>query len=179
MQPVSAMPKSHASRKPRGSIAETVARDAAVTPAGSRPGRRAEEGSLRDRLAAFFQSGQNASDRKLAAMFGASVGSISVYRSQLKKLGIGVASPPGTRGGGRRRTPEAGTGEPAGRQRAGTAPIDPAAGNAAPSLAEIDQVLVQNIETELALIAERHPDLERPVANVQQTIRLLLKLHRR
>src|SRR5277367_5714100 len=53
--------------------------------------------SLRDRLAEFFRSGQNASDRDLAALFGASVGSISVYRCQLKKLGIGVASPPGAR----------------------------------------------------------------------------------
>ncbi|MBV8165329.1 MAG: hypothetical protein JO021_00960, partial [Alphaproteobacteria bacterium] len=46
------------------------------------------------------------------------------------------------------------------------------------SLAEIDQVLVQNIETELGLIVERHPDLARAAANVQQTVRLLLKLHR-
>src|SRR5258706_102276 len=49
--------------------------------------------SLRDRLAQYFRSGQNASDRELAALFGASVGSISVYRCQLKKQGVGVASP--------------------------------------------------------------------------------------
>ena len=45
-------------------------------------------------------------------------------------------------------------------------------------MGEIDQVLMQNIETELGLIVERYPDLARPVANVQQTVRLLLKLHR-
>src|SRR5581483_5269805 len=57
--------------------------------------------SLRDRLAAHFRAGHNASDRELAALFGASVGSISVYRCQLKKIGIGLASPP------RQRAPRA------------------------------------------------------------------------
>lgn len=178
MQSMSAMPKSHATRKSRGQAVEAGARDV-EPPAATRPGRRPEEGSLRDRLAAFFQSGQNASDRKLAAMFGASVGSISVYRSQLKKLGIGLPSPPGTRGGGRRRAAESGAADAATRRRAEPAALEPVPGVTTPSLAEIDQVLIQNIETELALIAERHPDLARPVANVQQTIRLLLKLHRR
>jgi hypothetical protein len=151
------------------------------------PGR---QPSLRDRLAQYFRSGQNASDRELAAMFGASVGSISVYRCQLKKLGVGVASPSGAA----RPTAEAKRGAAkaskrsraaAGEGRKPTAASALAAEQAAAraggnplSLAEIDQVLVQNIETELGLIVERHPELARAAANVQQTVRLLLKLHR-
>lgn len=152
--------------------------------------------SLRDRLAQYFRSGQNASDRELAALFGASVGSISVYRCQLKKLGVGVASPQGARqnAAGKR---SGGKSAKRGRAAAGIgAAVESArkaaasGGAASPeqamarlagnplSLAEIDQVLVQNIETELGLIVERHPDLARAAANVQQTVRLLLKLHR-
>jgi hypothetical protein len=147
--------------------------------------------SLRDRLAEFFRSGQNASDRELAALLGASVGSISVYRCQLKKLGIGVASPPGARlaaagkrerrtGGGAkpgRPAKRTGLGKPAKPRPTATAAM-PRMDAGALSLAEIDQVLIQNLETELGLIVERFPELARPVANIQQTVRLLLKLHR-
>jgi hypothetical protein len=146
--------------------------------------------SLRDRLAEFFRAGQNASDRELAALFGASVGSISVYRCQLKKLGIGVASPPAVRAGAKaerraggrklaalaKRAPGAAAAKGMARRRGGAA--EHRGEGDALSLGEIDQVLVQNIETELGLIVERYPDLARPVANVQQTVRLLLKLHR-
>ncbi len=146
--------------------------------------------SLRDRLAQYFRSGQNASDRELAALFGASVGSISVYRCQLKKQGVGVASPSGARPDA---APKRSAGKPAKRGRAAAAdarkPAPAASALAAEqaaaraggnplSLAEIDHVLVQHIETELGLIVERHPDLARAAANVQQTVRLLLKLHR-
>jgi hypothetical protein len=156
------------------------------------PRRAAQEPSLRDRLADYFRAGHNASDRELAALFGASVGSISVYRCQLKKLGVAVASPPAPRGAGakRDRRPTAGSAAPA---RAAAAGIARLAGKGLPrrsadavarlesgalSLVEIDQVLIQNIETELGLIVERYPELARAVANVQQTVRLLLKLHR-
>ncbi|MEJ0071264.1 MAG: hypothetical protein WDO24_23770 [Pseudomonadota bacterium] len=56
--------------------------------------------------------------------------------------------------------------------------VAPRAETSVLSLAEIDQVLIQNLETELSLIVERYPELARPVANIQQTVRLLLKLHR-
>lgn len=149
--------------------------------------------SLRDRLAQYFRSGQNASDRELAAMFGASVGSISVYRCQLKKQGVGVASPSGSRPAAAKRaakpakrTRERASGGTDAARKAASAAVAALAGEStvarlggnALSLAEIDQVLVQNIETELGLIVERHPDLARAAANVQQTVRLLLKLHR-
>jgi hypothetical protein len=157
------------------------------------PRRTAQEPSLRDRLADYFRAGHNASDRELAALFGASVGSISVYRCQLKKLGVAVASPPAPRGAGpkRDRRPTAGSAAPARPAAAGG--IGRLAGKGLPrrsadavarlesgalSLVEIDQVLIQNIETELGLIVERYPELARAVANVQQTVRLLLKLHR-
>jgi hypothetical protein len=145
--------------------------------------------SLRDRLAQYFRSGQNASDRELAAMFGASVGSISVYRCQLKKQGVGVASPSGTRAAPgtkrsraksakRARASAVAVAAEAARKATPAAEVASRAGGNPLSLAEIDQVLVQNIETELGLIVERHPELARAVANVQQTVRLLLKLHR-
>jgi len=158
--------------------------------------------SLRDRLADYFRSGQNASDRELAALFGASVGSISVYRCQLKKLGIGVASPLGSRAalaGKRERRPStpakagrpskrsgggvgailAGSGK-SGKPRGGAGSTGQSAGRGRSntlSLAEIDQVLMQNLDTELGQIEQRYPELARPVANIQQTVRLLLKLH--
>lgn len=165
--------------------------------------RAAPSPSLRDRLADYFRSGQNASDRELAALFGASVGSISVYRCQLKKLGIGVASPAGSRAvmaAKRTRRPAAATkaGRPSKRSGAGLGGTVPGRGkggkshggagvfgqsaarsnSGALSLAEIDQVLIQNLETELGLIEGRYPELARPVANIQQTVRLLLRLHR-
>jgi len=161
---------------------------AAETPARSAPP------SLRDRLADYFRSGQNASDRELAALFGASVGSISVYRCQLKKLGIGVASPAGTRAAmAAKRDRRSGPGAKPGRAKRGAAKgaavarasTRPVAQSTPPrldsghlSLVEIDQVLMQNLETELGLIVERYPELARAVANIQQTVRLLLKLHR-
>jgi hypothetical protein len=170
----------------------------AVIASAEAAARAAPPQSLRDRLADYFRAGQNASDRELAALFGASVGSISVYRCQLKKLGIGVASPTGSRtaaAGKRNRRPNAPTkaGRPSkrggslpgrgkgGKSRDGTGVLAASAAriNAGSlSLAEIDQVLIQNLETELGLIEERYPELARPVANIQQTVRLLLKLHR-
>jgi len=153
--------------------------------------------SLRDRLADYFRSGQNASDRELAALFGASVGSISVYRCQLKKLGIGVASPLGSRAARsgkreRRQNTPAKPGRPSkrsggvgvilagggksGKSRGGAAAAGRGRSNTL-SLAEIDQVLMQNLDTELGQIEQRYPELARPVANIQQTVRLLLKLH--
>jgi hypothetical protein len=120
--------------------------------------------SLRDRLAEFFRAGHNGSDRELAARFGASVGSISVYRCQLKKLGVGVASPPVARGAVGRA-----------RRRAAALPLAPVSDASAVNIAEIDQVLVQSIESELALIVTRYPDLSGPVANVQRTVKLLQK----
>jgi len=143
--------------------------------------------SLRDRLAEFFRAGRNGSDRELAAMFGASVGSISVYRCQLKKLGVGVASPPAIRVAGNkdrrvgsRKAPGLGKRAASGgtSARGSSKGAPPQGDSGALSMGEIDQVLMQNIETELGLIVERYPDLARPVANVQQTVRLLLKLHR-
>jgi len=175
---------------------------AAAAAEASAPARAASPPSLRDRLADYFRAGQNASDRELAALFGASVGSISVYRCQLKKIGIGVASPAGSRAmatkRNRRPTAAAKPGRPAkrgsaglagsvpgggkgGKSRGGAGSLGPSAARSssgALSLAEIDQVLIQNLETELGLIEERYPELARPVANIQQTVRLLLKLHR-
>jgi hypothetical protein len=171
--------------------------DESFESAAAAPSAAAPSPSLRDRLADYFRAGQNASDRELAALFGASVGSISVYRCQLKKLGIGVASPPGSRTamaakrGQRAAAAKAGGpskrgGAPSARGKAaksrgaaGAAASSAAqAGSGALSLAEIDQVLIQNLETELGLIEGRYPELARPVANIQQTVRLLLKLHR-
>ena len=145
--------------------------DAGVAPEtpGRATGARAgdHKPSLRDRLAEFFRAGNNGSDRELAARFGASVGSISVYRCQLKKLGVGVASPPVARGAVGRA-----------RRRPAAASVAPAPDANGLNLAEIDQVLVQNIETELALIVARYPDLAGPVANVQRTVELLQKFRR-
>src|SRR5260221_7514140 len=123
-----------------------------------------KEPSLRERLKQYFLSGQNGSDRELAALFGASVGSISVYRCQLKKLGVGMASPPAPRSIAAGKKPE----RPRARAKSGKAkPATPAAaggghdrdaGRAAPkgrgrseinlnrsglSLGENDQVLVR------------------------------------
>jgi hypothetical protein len=171
----------------------------AVIASAEAAARAAPPQSLRDRLADYFRAGQNASDRELAALFGASVGSISVYRCQLKKLGIGVASPTGSRtamAAKRNRRPSAATkaGRPSkrggaslpsrgkgGKSSGGAGALAPSAARVntgSLSLAEIDQVLIQNLETELGLIEERYPELARPVANIQQTVRLLLKLHR-
>jgi len=161
-----------------GFAAEAAAVGADPVPGGlgqPKPAARStQEPSLRDRLAEFFRSGHNGSDRELAARFGASVGSISVYRCQLKKLGVGVASPPVARGAGASLDTRAGSTR---QRRRGDAAND--GRSAAPlNVAEIDHVLVQNIETELGLIVERYPDLAAPVANVQQTLRLLHKLRR-
>lgn len=165
-------------------------------------GRPAGTPSLRNRLAQFFNSGQNASDRELAVMFGTSTGSISVYRCHLKKLGVGLPSPDDTRrrGGSRREPPsESGTlgtrrgpktaeaaNEEAevapgrsgklvrrGRSVDRTSPV----GAGGPSLLEIGRVLTQNIDSEIDSLIERHPEVARAVANVKQTVRLLLKLY--
>jgi hypothetical protein len=181
---VPAMAKAETSRKVKAVEDAYPASPAEALSARKRGATAADGPSLRERLADYFRAGHNASDRELAAMFGASVGSISVYRCQLKKLGIGVASPPAVRAKseGRGRKPGALAPRPTGakpaRGRRGGAEAAPRAEGGALSLGEIDQVLVQNIETELGLIVERYPDLARPVANVQQTVRLLLKLHR-
>jgi hypothetical protein len=186
---VPAMAKAHTSTSRKLKADDGFAAAAAeALPTGKRPGPASQAPSLRDRLAEFFRAGQNGSDRELAALFGASVGSISVYRCQLKKLGIGVASPPLMRGAakGERRPGGRKPGALAKRAAAGRGAKalggsrgDSDAGRGgALSLGEIDQVLLQNIETELGLIVERYPDLARPVANVEQPVRLLLKLHR-
>jgi hypothetical protein len=185
-------------RSPKG-LSDDEAFAAAAGAVAERPARTGAP-SLRDRLADYFRSGQNASDRELAVLFGASVGSISVYRCQLKKLGIGVASPAGTRivAATKRDRRSGGTkpGRPAKRGSANlssAAPVRAKGGSSSRggaqaaslradtgslSLVEIDQVLMQNLETELSLIVERYPELARAVANIQQTVRLLLKLHR-
>jgi hypothetical protein len=185
--------RSSLARSLKGLDDESFAALAASTEAPS-VARAASPPSLRDRLAEYFRSGQNASDRELAALFGASVGSISVYRCQLKKLGIGVASPTGSRAAmasKRDRRPNAASkaGRPSKRGAAslggrgkggksrGVAGSNGQSAAGSLSLAEIDQVLMQNLDTELGLIEERYPDLARPVANIQQTVRLLLKLH--
>ena len=186
---VPAMAKAQTSSSRKLKAEEGFAAAAEPLPAGKRPGDAGPAPSLRDRLAEFFRAGQNGSDRELAALFGASVGSISVYRCQLKKLGIGVASPPvarGAAGKGERRSAGRKAGPLGKRPTASRAAKALSGGRAdseagrggALSLGEIDQVLLQNIETELGLIVERYPDLARPVANVEQTVRLLLKLHR-
>ena len=166
----------------------TPTQEAAERAVGTAVRRAAPEPSLRDRLADYFRAGHNGSDRELAQLFGASVGSISVYRCQLKKLGVGVASPPAVRSAGKRdRRPTAGSAAPKRAGRLGANSLPRRRGNSEPaarldggalSVVEIDQVLIQNIETELGLITERYPELARAVANVQQTVRLLLKLHR-
>jgi hypothetical protein len=186
---VPAMAKAHTSRNIKP-VEEGFASAADPDHAGLAAPKRGTPGghapSLRDRLAEFFRAGRNGSDRELAVMFGASVGSISVYRCQLKKLGVGVASPPAVRAAAKDR--RAGTRKvaPLGKRsagggtggRSGAKGAPPQGESSALSMGEIDQVLMQNIETELGLIVERYPDLARPVANVQQTVRLLLKLHR-
>jgi hypothetical protein len=105
-------------------------------------------------MAAFFRAGRNGTDRELAAMFEAPVGSISVYRCQLKKLGLAMASPHAARRGGVELP----------NDRAG--------------LVELNRVLVRNAETELAHIAARNPELADTIATVQRTLALLVKLHR-
>jgi hypothetical protein len=165
-------------------------------------GRPAGTPSLRDRLAQFFNSGQNASDRELGVLFGTSTGSISVYRCQLKKLGVGLPSPDDTRRrGGPRREPlsvpatlrtrrgpktaeaanpdaEVAPGSSGKLVRRGrSADPTPPVGPGGPSLLEIGQVLTQNIDSEIDSLIERHPEIARAVANVKQTVRLLLKLY--
>jgi len=125
------------------------------TKTGTRTSRTdAKPPSLRDRLAAFFRAGRNGTDHELAAMFEAPVGSISVYRCQLKKLGLATASPRA-------------------RRRGAIEPPNHRAG-----LVELNRVLVRNAETELAFIAARNPELAGPIATVQRTLALLVKLHR-
>src|SRR5579859_4461197 len=46
------------------------------------------DASGRQKLLSFFQSGRNGSNQELALRFGVSPASISVYRSQFKKLGV-------------------------------------------------------------------------------------------
>jgi hypothetical protein len=121
--------------------------------------------SLRAKLAAFFQAGRNATNPELAAMFGAPVGSIGVYRCQLKKRGLAVASP-----------------RPAKRddrsQRLATPRTDVAGlPHDAHRLAELERVLMRNAESELGRIATRNPELAERLAHVQRTIALLLELH--
>jgi hypothetical protein len=164
-------------------------------------GRPAGTPSLRDRLTQFFNAGQNASDRELAVMFGTSTGSISVYRCQLKKLGVGLPSPDTRRRGRSQREPLSESGAlgtrrgpktaEAANQDAEVAPgrsgtpvrrgrsVDPAppVGAGGPSLLEIGQVLTQNIDSEIDSLIERHPEIAGAVTNVKQTVRLLLKLY--
>ncbi|MBI3515534.1 MAG: hypothetical protein HY060_15965, partial [Proteobacteria bacterium] len=83
-----AMAKIHTSRKIKA-VDENFAptsetRGTADLVVGKAVRRAAQEPSLRDRLADYFRAGHNGSDRELAQLFGASVGSISVYRCQLK-----------------------------------------------------------------------------------------------
>ncbi|HUA51778.1 MAG TPA: hypothetical protein VMB81_06425 [Candidatus Sulfotelmatobacter sp.] len=152
-------------------------------------GRPVKTVSLRRRLEEFFNSGCNASDRELAAMLGTSAGAISVYRCQLKKIGVGVPSPNGAR-----RNSTANAEGPEASRPAATRPavakrgprstlvssdvVSPP-GAAGLSLSEISQVLAQNVDSELDLLIERHPEVARAVANIKQTIGLLLRLRRR
>jgi len=133
-------------------------------PRGGR-GARGTTSSVRARLAAFFCTGRNATDRELAAMLGASVGSISVYRCQLKKLGLAVASPRAPRGSRRRSA----TASP--RIPQAPAPVgDPR------EFGELNQVLVRNARSELGRIAQGNPQLADSIATVSRLLALLAKL---
>ncbi len=130
----------------------------AATPA-DRPADRIEgeaDSSGRQKLLAYLQSGHDGTNQDLAARFGVSPASISVYRSQFKKLGV---------------TGEGARGSAAGRARAA-----PARAAARPEIRDLDRVLVESIETQLKLMGDKHPDIVRPIDSVMNTLRMLLKL---